>query len=89
MKPLSDFNIFKDSTIFDLLDYLAVNIMLPLGGLLIAIFAVWIMSREASMEELGMGDRFAYKLWRLLMRYITPIAVIVVFLNVVGIISFK
>ncbi len=89
VKPLSDFNIFKDSTIFDLLDYLAVNIMLPLGGLLIAIFAVWIMSREASMEELGMGDRFAYKLWRLLMRYITPIAVIVVFLNVVGIISFK
>lgn len=89
LKPLSDFKIFKESTIFDLLDYLTANIMLPLGGLLIAIFAVWIMSREASMEELDMGDRVAYKLWRFLLRYITPIAVMIVFLNVVGIISFK
>lgn len=89
VKPLSDIKIFKDATIFDLLDYLTANIMLPLGGLLIAIFAVWIMSREASMEELDMGDRIAYKLWRFLVRYITPVAVIVVFLNVVGIISFK
>ena len=89
LKPLSGIKIFKDATIFDLLDYLTANIMLPLGGLLIAIFAVWIMSREASMEELDMGNRFAYKFWRFLVRYITPVAVIIVFLNVVGIISIK
>jgi len=89
IKPLSDIKIFKDATIFDLLDYLTANIMLPLGGLLIAIFAAWVMSREASMEELNMGDRFAYKMWRFLIRYITPVAVIIVFLNIVGIISFK
>ena len=79
-KPLSGIEVFRDSTVFDLLDYLTANIMLPLGGLLIAIFAAWKMSRASSLDELGMGDRFFYPLWRFLVRYITPIAVILVFL---------
>ena len=88
VKPLADIQIFKNSTIFDLLDYLTANIMLPLGGLLIAIFAVWVMSKEASMEELDMDDGVFYKVWRFLVRYITPVAVLIVFLNVLGIITF-
>jgi neurotransmitter:Na+ symporter, NSS family len=79
-KPLSGLEVFSDSTVFDLLDYLTANIMLPLGGLLIAIFAAWKMSRAATVDELGMGDRFFYPLWRFLVRYITPVAVILVFL---------
>ena len=79
-KPLSGVEVFSDSTVFDLLDYLTANIMLPLGGLLIAIFAARKMSRAATVEELGMGERFFYPLWRFLVRYITPIAVILVFL---------
>jgi NSS family neurotransmitter:Na+ symporter len=85
-KPLSGISIFENSTVFDLLDYLTANIMLPLGGLLIAIFAAWKMSRASSMDELAMGDGFFYPLWRFLVRYITPVAVIIVFLNAVGII---
>ncbi|MGB5538717.1 MAG: sodium-dependent transporter [Gammaproteobacteria bacterium] len=85
-KPLSIIPIFRDSTIFDLLDYLTANIMLPLGGLLIAIFAAWTMSRESSMDELHMGDRFFYPLWRFLVRYITPVAVGIVFVRALGII---
>jgi NSS family neurotransmitter:Na+ symporter len=85
VKPLSGFETFKDSTVFDLLDYLTANIMLPLGGLLIAIFAAWKMSRASSVDELAMGDRFFYPLWRFLVRYITPVAVIIVFLNAIGI----
>jgi len=86
------FNLWEDfrplfkKSIFDLLDYLTANVMLPLGGLLIAIFAAWKMTRESSMDELAMGDRFFYPLWRFLVRYITPVAVIIVFLNVIGII---
>ena len=86
VKLLSSIEIFKDSTVFDLLDYLTANIMLPLGGLLIAIFAAWKMSRESTVDELGMGDRFYYPLWRFLVRYITPIAVIIVFLKAVSVI---
>jgi len=77
---------FSDKTLFDLLDYLTANVMLPLGGLLIAIFAAWKMSRESSVDELAMGERFFYPVWRFLVRYITPVAVTIVFLNATGII---
>jgi NSS family neurotransmitter:Na+ symporter len=86
VKLLGGIEVFRDSTLFDLLDYLTANIMLPLGGLLIAIFAAWKMSRAATVDELGMGDRIFYPLWRFLVRYITPVAVIIVFLNAIGII---
>jgi NSS family neurotransmitter:Na+ symporter len=85
LKLLSWIPIFRDHTVFDLLDYLTSNIMLPLGGLLIAVFAAWRMRRDASVDELSMGDGFFYRLWRFLVRYITPVAVMIVFLNVIGI----
>ncbi|HFQ14154.1 MAG TPA: sodium-dependent transporter [Gammaproteobacteria bacterium] len=81
--PLSMFARFEDKTLFDLLDYLTSNIMLPLGGLLIAIFSVWIMKPEASRDELEMGDGPAYKIWRFLVRYITPVGVMIVFLRAI------
>jgi NSS family neurotransmitter:Na+ symporter len=84
VKLLSAVRVFEDSTVFDLLDYLTANIMLPLGGLLIAIFAAWKMSRASTVDELAMGDGLFYKLWRFLVRYITPIAVMIVFLKAVS-----
>ncbi len=75
-------------TFFDLLDYLTANIMLPLGGLLIALFAAWLMRRESTREELAISG-LRYQLWLFLVRFVTPVAVIVVFLNVIGIIDFQ
>jgi NSS family neurotransmitter:Na+ symporter len=84
--PLYMFETFRDKTIFDLLDYLTANIMLPLGGLLIAIFSVWIMHEDASVDELAMGEGLTYQIWHLLVRYLTPIAVIIVFLRAIEVI---
>jgi len=84
--PLHMFEVFREKTIFDLLDYLTANIMLPLGGLLIAIFAAWLMSRDATRDELDMGEGPAYISWRVLVRYITPIAVSIVFLRAIDLI---
>ena len=75
-----------DKTFFDLLDYLTANIMLPLGGLMIAVFAGWVMSKQSTQEELHMDDRFGYRLWRILVRYVTPFGVTVVFFNAIGVI---
>jgi len=74
-------------TFFDFLDYLTVNIMLPLGGLLIAVFAVWAMRRESSVSELGIGDGPVYRGWRLITRYVTPVAVIMIFLHAIGVLK--
>lgn len=77
--------LFEDLTFFDTLDYLTANIMLPLGGLAIAIFAAWIMRRESSEEELATLP-IIYKIWRFLVSYITPVAVIIIFLKAIQII---
>lgn len=74
-------------TMFELLDYLTANIMLPLGGLLIAFFAGWVMKRQSSMDELGLGDGVLYSTWRVLVRFITPIAIMIVFANLIGLLN--
>ena len=74
-------------TFFDLLDYLTSNIMLPLGGLLIALFAGWVMKREHVKDELGLSHVLWFQLWLFLVRFVTPLAVIVVFLNALGLIN--
>lgn len=86
---LLSFNLWKGTTFFgmnffELLDYLTANIMLPLGGVAIAVFAAWLMSRSATEEELQLKNEGLFNLWRFLVRYITPIAVLIVFLNAVG-----
>ena len=79
---LSDFR-FLRGTIFDNLDHLTINIMLPLGGVLITVFAGWIMCRNSTADELG-GAGLIYKLWRLLARFVAPIGILFVFLKAVG-----
>jgi NSS family neurotransmitter:Na+ symporter len=76
----------KVYTVFDILDYLTANIMLPVGGLLIAIFAGWCMTRNSSVDEFNMGDGLIYKMWWGLIRYITPVAVVIVFMHAIGVV---
>jgi NSS family neurotransmitter:Na+ symporter len=83
------FNIWAEATlwgktVFDLLDYLTSNIMLPLGGLFIAVFAAWVMKSTSTADELSLGEGLAFPLWRFLVRFVTPVAVIIVFLNAIG-----
>jgi NSS family neurotransmitter:Na+ symporter len=73
--------------VLDLFDFLTANILLPLGGILIAVFAGWVLPRRASVDELGMGEGPGYRLWRLLVRYVAPIAVALVLLNALGVLS--
>lgn len=82
-----EFVILKDATAFDFLDYLTSNIMLPLGGLMIAVYAGWLMKKEYSRDELNI-NRFWFTLWSFLVRFVAPLMVIIVFLNAMGIVAF-
>ena len=77
----ADFTLFGN-TFFDVLDYLTANIMLPLGGLLLAVFAGWIMKQRASKDELSDDGVLVYQVWRFLIRYVSPVAVAIIFLDV-------
>ncbi|MBV1869513.1 MAG: sodium-dependent transporter, partial [Gammaproteobacteria bacterium] len=73
-----DVHIFMGKNIFDSLDYLTANIMLPLGGLLVAIFAGWTMKRTVVEKELNMSSYGLYALWTITIRLVSPAAVIIV-----------
>jgi NSS family neurotransmitter:Na+ symporter len=62
-------------TIYDATDYVASNVLLPVGAMLTAVIAGWIMTRDTAQEELGIRHRSVFELWRFLIRYIAPIAI--------------
>jgi NSS family neurotransmitter:Na+ symporter len=82
---LSEFK-FLRGTIYDNVDYLTSNVMLPLGGLFITVFAAWVMCRNSSADELG-GAGAIYKLWRVLARYVAPVAITFIFLRAIGVLG--
>ena len=75
---LSDFNI-GSRNVNDSFDYFSNQILLPVGGLLIAIFAGWFMKKEASQDELTSLNAVTYKLWYFLIRFVVPPALLVIF----------
>lgn len=74
---------------FDTVDYLASNWLLPIGGLLIAVFTGWFMDKRIRESEYMTGTSFGkgYKYWLFLIRYIAPIAVFIIVLQRVGFIN--
>ncbi len=72
---------------FDTMDHLASNWLLPLGGLLIAIYAGWVMPariRAAEMEDLSPALVTG---WLLLIRFVAPALVLVVLAQKIGILN--
>lgn len=83
---LKDFRLFG-KTIFDATDFLVSNILLPLGSLLIALFISYKMNQKLVKDEFSKGNKlspFVYTVWKLLMKWIVPITIIVVFLSTLG-----
>ena len=56
------------------------KLLLPLAGLLVALFTGWVMKREHSEAELG-SDATGYALWRWLTRFIVVPAVAVILVS--------
>jgi len=77
--PLSFLDRFGGMTIYDSLDYVMSNILLPVGAFLTSIFIGWFASNDAIREEMGLPDGLAYRSWRILIRFIVPAAVAIIF----------
>jgi len=78
--PLSFLPAFEGKTVFDILDYVTANLMMPLGGLLIAAYMGWFMKREAVESELDLNNPVLFNALMFVMRFVTPALVMVVFL---------
>ena len=76
---LSTFTVFG-MTIFDNLDYLTSKIMLPLGGLLMALFVGYVMNKAIVKNELNAGQSII-NIWLMIIKVFSPILLIIIFIK--------
>lgn len=77
-------------SLFDLLDFVASYIFLPIGGILTCILVGWIWGEENALKEItsdGMYTFKRYKAYNFIIKYIAPIAIGIIFLYSTGILK--
>lgn len=85
---LSDIKIF-DMTFFNLFDYVSSNILLPIGGFICSVFVGWYVDKKFLRDQFTNFGKYSFRLLPLLrfaLRWICPIAILLIFLNSLGII---
>lgn len=82
--------VINGTSLFDWMDKISANILLPIGGLLIMLFIGFIMKREDVEDELKQGSTSIKNtmLYLTITKYVAPIAIAIVFLYGLGIINF-
>ena len=88
--PLDDVRVMGRN-IFEMFDDLSGRILLPVSGMLISIFAGWVIDKQLYRDELTNGGDLKAKYFRVLrfsLRYVAPLAIGSVFLDQLGVFDF-
>jgi NSS family neurotransmitter:Na+ symporter len=72
---------FANWNFFELLDAITAGFLLPLVSLLTAVFVGWYMRPEILRMELYREPDLFFALWRFLLRYFVPLAIVAVFVS--------
>ncbi|HEY5558776.1 MAG TPA: sodium-dependent transporter [Steroidobacteraceae bacterium] len=75
LHPLAAIERFKTATIFDLTDFFASNVLLPIGALLTSLLVGWRLDRGTIAGDFGANPRIRGILLALL-RYLCPLAIV-------------
>jgi NSS family neurotransmitter:Na+ symporter len=78
----SDYTVFGKGFL-DLMDFLATNIMMPIGGMAIALFAGWVVPQALVLDMTNGQPKYQglAKVWLFFVRFASPLAIFVVMLN--------
>ncbi len=75
--------------LFDFFDQASSNILLPLGGLLIALFAGYVVNKNDIVNELSnnreLNNKTLIRTYYFLVRFITPVLLFIVFMSMIGV----
>lgn len=74
---------------FDAFDWITSKLMLPLGGMLLCIFVGWVWGTDRALNEITDGGSISFPLggiWSILVKFIAPAAIFLVFLSGFGVI---
>lgn len=81
------YRLIHDATLQDGLIFVASNVLQPLVGLAICLYAGWFLTRTQTHQWLALPGQNGYEFWNFLIRYITPTLVLVVWLTSTGVIG--
>lgn len=79
----SDLTFVGGLTFFDSVDYFSQNILLPLGGMLITFFAIWLLPRGMVEQQLGIENPILGWAWKVVAGIVAPLGVLAVFLSTI------
>ncbi len=83
IRPLGDVGVFAGKEIFSLFIYLVTQVIMPAGGIFVAIFAGWMIKKQYSADELYGGQEPAlFHVWLFIMRFVAPILLALVLYDV-------
>lgn len=81
--PLGIFGV--ERTFFDLFDYAASNILLPVSGVMMALFVGWVLPLSLTRAELVPGKAlWWFPIWRTLLRFVVPVVLLLVFISLLA-----
>ncbi len=73
-RPLGDVPLFEDMVLLDFLSA-TTDLILPIAGLITAVFAGWVISTSTAREAIGFESEIWFERWRFLIRYVCPIGI--------------
>lgn len=77
-------------TLFDLFDYVASYIFLPVGGILTCIFVGWVWGTKNAFKEISSNGMYSFKgynIYNIIIKYLAPIAIFIILLYSTNIIK--
>ena len=74
--PLGQFEAFAGKTPFDLIDYFTANVMMPLGGILMALFVGWRIKPKVLADDLPFMSTAVFNAWLWMIRVVVPLAIL-------------
>ncbi|MEY8416440.1 sodium-dependent transporter [Tissierella praeacuta] len=91
MGPMADFHVpLFNRGVFDSLDFFTSNILMPIGGFLMAIFIGYIWGVDEAIAEVKRSPGVKFKLerfWTILIKYVVPFAIFIVLLSSLGLLD--
>ena len=85
--PLSNIGVIGGRNIFDSLDFLTSNILLPIGGILVCVFVAWVWGASNAANEIksdGMYKFSSEKIYLFSVKYLSPLCILLIFLYGLG-----
>lgn len=74
--PLAWLGMMKTSSIFAVLDFFCLNLLIPVTALLICLYMGWVLAKGTIRDALGFGGEASFRSWRFCLRFVAPLGII-------------